>query len=450
MRPHLPLRITALLAALTVGGLAFAVISVTPSPPPAPAVGQPYSVALLGAGGDAPYTFVATDGHLPAGIDLSADGTLSGSATSLSSVNYTIVAADAEGREATVIASSASTVAAVLTSSTGTSVYGEPVTFTATISGASPSGSVQFCADGSPSDATFCASGIPLCGAGSTLSSVNPASSVATCAVTTLSIGAHTINAHYGGDANNAEPPVTNIASLTVSKAATTTTMNSPASTQINQAISVSASVPVSAPGSGTPTGSITVDDGTESCVIVLPATSCLLTPTTSGNKTLTASYSGDANFLVSAATAPLAVGLLPSTVVLISSLNPSKPGQLVTFTATVTETAAPGSSAKALVAAVPTGSVTFTTGATTLGTVPLNAGGQAATSTSALSAGPHTITATYSGDATTATSSASLVQQVNAEPVVPAWTGSREGLALLTLLLLSIGVFFRWRTPLK
>lgn len=45
------------------------------------------------------------------------------------------------------------------------------------------------------------------------------------------------------------------------------------------------------------PTGTITITDGTDSCTATLPETFCLYQPQTAGTKTLTADYSGDANF---------------------------------------------------------------------------------------------------------------------------------------------------------
>ncbi len=88
-----------------------------------------------------------------------------------------------------------------------------------------------------------------------------------------------------------------------------------------------------------------------------------------------------------------------------VSSLNPSAFGQSVTFTATVTAGGNP----------VTTGSVTFTDGVQVLGTVNLNAAGQASMSTSTLSAGTHSISARFNGSGTLAVSSASLTQTVNA-----------------------------------
>jgi hypothetical protein len=90
--------------------------------------------------------------------------------------------------------------------------------------------------------------------------------------------------------------------------------------------------------------------------------------------------------------------------VALSSSANPSRSHHSVTFTAKVS--AASGS-------ATPTGTVTFTDGSTTLGTVSLSGSGKATFTTSSLDVGSHTIGAAYSGDATFAPSSASLTQTV-------------------------------------
>jgi subtilase family serine protease len=78
----------------------------------------------------------------------------------------------------------------------------------------------------------------------------------------------------------------------------------------------------------------------------------------------------------------------LPSTVILSSLLNPSVLGQSVIFTAAVS-----GSGS------MPTGTVTFKEGATTLGTGNLDASGVATYSTTSLSSGTHSITAVYAGN---------------------------------------------------
>lgn len=72
----------------------------------------------------------------------------------------------------------------------------------------------------------------------------------------------------------------------------------------------VPVSLLVQAPGSGAPSGTITVQNtaGIESCAIVLPAGSCDLIPQTAGNLSLTLSYPGDTRFLPALQTLELAV----------------------------------------------------------------------------------------------------------------------------------------------
>jgi len=89
---------------------------------------------------------------------------------------------------------------------------------------------------------------------------------------------------------------------------------------------------------------------------------------------------------------------------VLSSSANPSVFGQSVTFTATV--------SAAWDLAPTPTGAVTFSDGATSLGTSAL-ASGQATFTTSSLSIGSHSITGQYGRDRISSGSSDSLTQNV-------------------------------------
>jgi hypothetical protein len=84
----------------------------------------------------------------------------------------------------------------------------------------------------------------------------------------------------------------------------------------------------------------------------------------------------------------------------LTASPNPSTTGQLVTFTAKVT-----GSS--------PSGVVAFFDGATQIGTGTLSAG-MATFATASLSAGSHSITASYAGDSNNAPASVSLIQIVS------------------------------------
>ncbi len=62
----------------------------------------------------------------------------------------------------------------------------------------------------------------------------------------------------------------------------------------MGQAVVVNFSV---TPTSGTPTGSVTVSDGVDSCTGTVESGICTITLTTLGTRTLTATYAGDANF---------------------------------------------------------------------------------------------------------------------------------------------------------
>jgi hypothetical protein len=114
--------------------------------------------------------------------------------------------------------------------------------------------------------------------------------------------------------------------------------------------------------------------------------------------------YSGDSNFTASTSKAvSQVISKATSTTTLTSSQNPSTVGQSVTFTAIV----APEFSG------TPTGSVVFKDGTKTLKTVTLS-GGVASYTTSTLTSGTHSITATYNGSGSFLGSSASLTQTVN------------------------------------
>ena len=250
---------------------------------------------------------------------------------------------------------------------------------------------------------------------------------------------------------------------MTVGKAATTTTLTSPASITLGQTVNVGATVAVLAPGSGTPTGTITISDGGvgagESCTITLPATNCSLTPSAAGNQTLIATYSGDSSFAASSASGSLLVSTRATAITLTSSPNPSKAGEPVTLTATVTVTVSPpagsvsGSELKRArdstkAAGIPAGSVTFSEGVTVLGTVTLDATGVASLTTSALASGSHVLAARYSGDASAAVVTVTAVQDVDAALPVQAMSGWMLAMmaALLAALTVGVGAFGRER----
>jgi uncharacterized repeat protein (TIGR01451 family) len=92
-------------------------------------------------------------------------------------------------------------------------------------------------------------------------------------------------------------------ANITVNRASTTTTITSvaPNPSFAGEAILVTYTVNPVAPGAGTPTGTVTVSDGVDSCSAMVGAGQCTLNLTTQGARTLTATYAGDTNFNSSA-----------------------------------------------------------------------------------------------------------------------------------------------------
>jgi hypothetical protein len=96
--------------------------------------------------------------------------------------------------------------------------------------------------------------------------------------------------------------------------------------------------------------------------------------------------------------------GVIAAVIELASDNNPSSEGETVTFTATITGPAG---------GIEPTGSVTFSEGSTVFGIVSLS-GGAASLPITGLSAGDHTITAKYSGDANYGPLMATLTQTVS------------------------------------
>jgi hypothetical protein len=127
------------------------------------------------------------------------------------------------------------------------------------------------------------------------------------------------------------------------------------------------------------------------------------------GPQDITAVYSGNAGFAASTSsvfTETINSGAATTTTTsLTGSPNPATVGAAVTFTAAVSP--------------VPTGpslgTVSFSDGATLLGTVNLNASGMAAFMTSSLTSGAHSITAVYSGNTGFATSTSSaLTETIN------------------------------------
>ncbi len=281
------------------------------------------------------------------------------------------------------------------------SVYGQPLTLTATVQAGpgagTPTGTVTFL-DGSTVVGTA-----PLSGGSVTYTTA------------TLATGAHSLSAVYGGRALNFQGSTSATLTQTVNPDATTavvTSSNSPA--VFGQAVTFTATVSADAPGAGTPTGSVTFQDGTTSLGTATLGNGTATYSTLAlsvGSHAITVSYGGDANFTAGTSavwTQVVNQPALATATSLRASVNPSLYMQRVTFTASVKAAAGSGT---------PTGTVAFLDGTTVLGSAALTKG-TASFAALALSPGAHSITASYGGDATYARStSAASAQMVNQDP---------------------------------
>lgn len=386
------------------------------------------------------------------------------------------------GLPATVLlAPSAGATTTTLAAAPGASSWGQPVTLTATVfSGNTPTGTVEFSANGSP---------IAAC------ASVTLAGSQAQCTTSALPIGTNALAAAYGGDAANSASTGTLSFEVTRAAVSMTITAHTPDPSAVLSPVKVTVALGA-APGIGIPSGTVQVNRSGDQCTISVPAPdpSCTLTPILVGTVVISAQYGGDSNFAPAAApavahtttalaqtitfpaipgramgTAPFIVsasassGLavaFASTTLLVCTVS----GNVVTLVGAGTCTIAADQPGSAIYGAAPqvvqsftvfrtnamllklsssaspstfgqsvtftfvalgdvgtpVGTVAFSDGGTPIcSAVVLDAGGSASCTTSSLAAGTHTIAADYSGDAKYLPGTATLVQNVVAPPPV-------------------------------
>ncbi|MFF3429771.1 Ig-like domain repeat protein, partial [Streptomyces sp. NPDC002602] len=271
------------------------------------------------------------------------------------------------------------------------SVCGQTVTVCATVIAVAPG-------SGTPTGTvTFTGAGLNV--------TVVPLNPDGTACVTTTTLETGTVNVTYSGDTCF----LTSTGSLEVSvgQASSITTVSvDPNPSVCGQTVTVCAAVTAMAPGSGTPTGTVTFT-GPGGLNVTLPlnldGTVCVTTSSLETG-TVTAVYNGDGCFQSSTGATDVAVNPATSAVSVSVDPNPSVCGQTVTVCATVTAVA-PGSG-------TPTGTVTFTGPGGLNVTLPLGGGGTACLNTSSLTSG--TYSATYNGDSCFADSTGTFDVTVN------------------------------------
>jgi hypothetical protein len=267
--------------------------------------------------------------------------------------------------------------ATTVASSRNPSTFGQAVTFTSKVTSGvgTPPGTVTF-KDGASTIGTGSLSG-----------------GTATLTTSTLTGGTHSIRAVYNGTANFATSTSTAV-SQTVKKATTATALISSLNpSSFGQPVTFTAKV--TPQFGGTVTGTVSFKDGATilgTRTISGGKASLAISPLHAGSHAITATYNGSGSLVGSTSTVLTQVVHKANTkTTLTSAPNPSKSGQAVTFTATITPN----------FTGAPTGTVTFrdNTTATVLGTGAVGSTRHATFTTTKLAVGTHSVTAVYGGD---------------------------------------------------
>jgi autotransporter-associated beta strand protein len=275
-----------------------------------------------------------------------------------------------------------------VSSSSSSVSHGQTVNLTATVASAdstittTPTGMVQFF------------NGMTSLGTATLSSGTGTLSNV------TLPVGTASVTAMYQGD-NTFDDSTSSPITITVTTAAPTISVSgSPAPSVFGQSVTLTATL--SGTG-GSPTGTVTfLSGGITLGTATLSSGSASVSTTTLpvGSDTILAQYSGDTNFSAGSSSATQTVNQASTTTTLTATPTTASAGQPVTLAATVAAIS-PG-------AGTPTGTITFMSGSTALGTASVGANGYATLTTVTLPAGSNSIIAQYSGDSNFRTSSSS------------------------------------------
>ena len=280
---------------------------------------------------------------------------------------------------------------------------GQSVSFTATVTGTASNGTPNGTVTINFGDGTS----TPVTLSGGT----------ATTTHTYTTAGSKSVTANYSGDGTNY---VASSGSLTqtVNKVAGSPSLNiTPSPGVAGQASTFSVTVS-GASGVPTPTGTVTLNfgDGSPQAVLTLSSGTASTTHTyaAAAHFTTALTYSGDTNYTGTTINNQFTAGQATSGTSLGSSANPSPFGLPVTFTATVT-------------GLNPAGIVQFFDSAALIGSGTLGSG-QATLTTSALTPGPHSITAVYSGDSNNNSSTSPvLIQTISLSSTTTALASSKN-----------------------
>ncbi|MET7761763.1 Ig-like domain-containing protein [Streptomyces sp. NPDC005393] len=355
---------------------------------------QPGTVQFVVAGG--PTLTASVNGAGQACVSTSAIPVGTHAVTATYSGN-TDIAGSVDSTGSVTVGQGASTT--TVTATPTTSVCGQQVILCAHVATVAPSTCSVM-----PGTVTFVVSGGP------TLTAAVDAAGNACVPTSAISVGTHGVTATYSG--NTGVSGSSDTTTVTVNQATSSTVLTiTPPSPVCSGTVQLCAQVTVASPGTCTATGTVTfVITGGPTLTGSLNGSgqACVTTNALGvGSYPVTATYGGNTGVAGSSTSGTITVIKANTTTTLTSSPNPSTPGQTVTFTSTVAPVA-PGTG-------VPTGTVTFVIGGGPTLTGTLNAFGVATASTNVLTAGPHTVTATYGGDTCyNGSTSPTITQNVN------------------------------------
>jgi hypothetical protein len=167
--------------------------------------------------------------------------------------------------------------------------------------------------------------------------------STMTCTLTSTSAGNKTLTANYT-PASPAFGESSDTEAHTVNAASTSLILLGPARARIGTAASYTAELSVTAPGTGTPAGTVTVTAGASSCTITLPTAtpSCAISYASLGSRTVSAVFApGNGDYAGSTSTSVQTLVFASSdlSVTKTNAVNTYRPGDLLVYTVVVRNT---------------------------------------------------------------------------------------------------------------
>ncbi len=238
---------------------------------------------------------------------------------------------------------------------------------------------------------------------------------IGSCFLSPSTVGSPDFYAIYQGNSNYAQSTSQSETGPSVTPASVSiVSMNfTPENPVVGQPVTVTVQAQVDAPGTGYPSGTIEITNGTDSCLVTLDENgqgSCELIPSNSGSPDLVVTYPGNGNFNPAPSLQESGPTVSQAnTVVSISGPTSAVVGSSLQWTATVTG-AAPS-------IGTPEGTVQFTINGTAYGSpVSLVNGVAVSPMVSDLTVANHTITATYQ-ETTAYAESTSTILNLNILP---------------------------------